>query len=181
MRYEERQKFNVGWIWGVMILALIVTSGAIVSSLLLTPAPALAEWIGGAIGLVIFLGALIMLATMNLHTRIDEYGIEASIKPFVHRKYFWREIESVTLDDHDNLHFGFKRNLLTKTDYLALNRGKVIVVRLRNGRTVRIGTQQPAEVDAFLRKLFDTETEYDDPIESDLLEELQRIRLAQRH
>jgi hypothetical protein len=180
MTFEERQKFNVGWVWGVMVLGLAITIGSILTSLLLTPAPVLAEWIGGTIGIVVMIGLLIMMATMTLRTRIDEYGVEASIKPFVNRKYFWREIESVSIDDHDNLHFGYKRNPLTKTDYLTLNRGKVIVVRLRNGRTVRIGTQQPAEIDAFLRELFDTETEYATPIESDLLEELQRIRLAQR-
>lgn len=178
MTYREIQKLNVGWIWGILTLSLFITFGGIFTSLLLSNQPGPGEWIGGVVGMVMLLTILIFMATMTLKTRIDEYGIEAGIAPFVNKKFFWREVESVTIEDHDNLQFGYKINPFTKTEYLALNRGQVIVLHLRNGGTFRIGTQQPEEAEAFLQELFDTDTAYAEPIQNDLLEELQRVRMA---
>lgn len=92
MVFEERQKLNVWWVWAILCVAASLSLVALISSLAGARGAGTAEIIGASIAALSLVGVLIMMASMTMHTRIDEYGIEAEIRPFVNKKFFWREV-----------------------------------------------------------------------------------------
>ena len=92
MVFEEHQKLNVWWVWAILCVAASLSLVALISSLAGAGGAGTAEIIGASIAALSLVGVLIMMASMTMHTRIDEYGIEAEIRPFVNKKFFWREV-----------------------------------------------------------------------------------------
>lgn len=138
--FKETQRFNHFWIWGILILVTAMTVYGMISQ-------PIEDW--KAIIPIIILGLVILLfASMQLKTRIDENGLTFSFSPFIgQRKYSLGEIQNLELIEYNSLlkfgGWGIRYNF----DMWAYNVGGKhgLIVSLKNKKFL-IGTQKPEEI-----------------------------------
>lgn len=138
--FKEIQRFNQPWFWGILILA----TGIILYGIISQP---IEGW--EAVILIIILGlAILLFASMQLKTRIDESGLTFSFLPLIgKRKYSNEQIQKLELIAYNSLFkfggWGIRYNL----NMWAYNvkGGHGLVVHLKD-RKFLIGTQKPEEL-----------------------------------
>lgn len=109
----------------------------------------IASIVGGGLATLFF--------SMSLHTKISPKGIFFTYSPFKKEKlYKWEDLTALSLGKHKpikaaSLLFPPKNNL-KQTVYIVWGKTNVLL-RFKNGETMLIGTQKPAEMAAFLKRL----------------------------
>jgi hypothetical protein len=156
--YEEEQRLSqVGWIWVAMLLLLLAPLAMIVSgnetpsqqemtSILLSTAFAFIPMVG-----IIFFS--------RLQFKIDGEGIHYKFFPAVIK---WRVIpksfiESFEVTEKRNLieklTFGYRRNRLNNCITMNISGSKFARLKLKDGRQLKIGSENPESMEQALRKL----------------------------
>jgi hypothetical protein len=160
-QHAEVQRFSrVRWLWFIMLALLIAE--------LLFLAP---QWIDEQpVLLIISMAALVLpmiliLFILRYEFRIDENGIHYR---FIPRLIRWQtigfgNIVSHQVRDketwHEKFHMGYQRNLFTKTTSVNIAGNKYLILTLKDGATIKLGTENPETVAYILKKLLSETTE----------------------
>jgi hypothetical protein len=149
--YKEIQKFNSPWVWIIIMIA--VFGGAIALYL-----PAAQNEQLPVIAKLLIASALIILILMFLYgylkTAIDDSGIKIEMRILFRfgRTIRWDEIESIRADKYRPiLEFGGWGYRIGWKGVAYNCRGNDgLIIMLKNGRKVVIGTQKPDELKRYL-------------------------------
>lgn len=154
--YEEEQRFShVWWIWVFQLALLFVTF-----VLILTDKDS--EDAVMRLTLTVLLGFLPVAAILyfsKLRFKIDEEGIHYKFFPAVFK---WKiiqanSIQSFEVSDKRNIQEklgrGYTRNSLENTLTMNISGRKLARIKLNNGRTINIGTENPESMERALKKM----------------------------
>jgi hypothetical protein len=157
--YKETQKFDQWWItlllYGLMGLFVYASIQQLLYNIPLGSKP--------APNIVLILGDLLMLLLivffryLTLTTVADKDGIRVQFKPF-HRNeqvFKWQDIENAELITYKPLlHYGgwgIRYGLYGKAYSVTGDQG--IMLTLKKGKKVLVGTQNPAEFQAYIEDI----------------------------
>ena len=152
--YREEQSMRQWWLWALLLMIASIAVYVFIAQILYgqsvgdNPMPDYATYL-----FLIFSYALILLfLKLKLVTEIDSDGIRFRYIPFLKKSYSWDEIESVRVVKYGFVGYGIRYSFKYGTVYnTSGNRG--LAVNLVNGKRFLIGTQNPEEVDSFLKSL----------------------------
>ncbi|MGE0569403.1 MAG: hypothetical protein AB7O73_15795 [Bacteroidia bacterium] len=107
------------------------------------------------IGLYIFLSLFFII---RLETIINEAGILVKFFPIITKKLNWEDIKSLKVIDYGFIG-GWGIRLWTAYGTVYNIKGKMgLLVELKNGKTLVIGTQKPKEIEAIVNTYFNKES-----------------------
>ncbi|MEO1256870.1 MAG: hypothetical protein AAFY41_18570 [Bacteroidota bacterium] len=171
--FKESQKFNQWWVW---LLVLGAMGAAILAGFLSwqtanSLTPLIVSALAGAIGPIV-------LALLELQTRITIDGIEVKFWPFGRRRIFRSEIAEARVREYAPLKeyggWGYRTSKQGKAYNMYGKYG--LQLRLKNGERILIGTQRPEE----LAELMDIYLDEGIEMEQLELEELRKEKLKNR-
>jgi hypothetical protein len=149
--YKEMQKFNSPLIWGIL---LILTAGGVFAAL----APVHS---GDKVEIITLLGIFtavivffLIFTTGYLKTAIDQSGVKIEMRIVFRfgKTIRWEEVESVKVDKYRPIiefgGWGYRIGWKAVAYNCRGNDGLIII--LKNGRKVVVGTQKPEELKKFL-------------------------------
>ena len=157
--YKETQKFDQWWIslllYGLMGLMVYASIQQLLYKIPFGSKP--------ASDLVLIIGDILMVLLilffrfLTLTTEADKNGISVQFKPFHRNKQWfkWQDIQNAELITYKPLlHYGgwgIRYGLYGRAYNVAGNQG--IMLTLTKGKKVLIGTQNPAEFQAFIEDI----------------------------
>ena len=149
--YTEDQRFTQWWLWLLLMgIVGLIGYGFIRQVVLGTPFGSNPM---SDTGLTIF--SLIMLlfvlffTKLRLRTRIDSQSIQMQFSPFLKRYYYWKDVESAEVVTYGFVGYGIRLGSKHGIVY-NVNGNKGLALKLKSGKKLLIGTQQPEELQAFL-------------------------------
>lgn len=160
MLFKEEQYFKhskigkialafVGVIFSIILIGLMVSKPESNKKLIL----AIAVCFASAIPFVL------IFLLVKLKVRIDDRDIRYKYAPFVinEKTIKWTEVAEFRVREYSPLKefggWGYRRNIFTKKTCLNIS-GKIgLELKLKNGRTLMIGTQKRSELESFISKL----------------------------
>jgi hypothetical protein len=156
--YEEEQRFSrVTWIWIAMLLLLLAPIVAIVSG---KEPPSQQEMTSILLSTAFaFIPMTVIIFFSRLQFKIDGEGIHYKFFPAVIK---WRMIpksliQSFEVSEKRNLiekiAFGYRRSRLNNSITMNISGSKFARLQLRNGRKLKIGSENPESMERALRKL----------------------------
>ena len=163
MPYNEVQRFSqVRWLWFVLI-ALLITE-------LLIFVPVLGEDENNTLLLLISLAALLLpmiliLFVFKFELSIDQDGIRYRFIPKIIR---WKTIPLSSIESFhvkakeswfEKIHYGFHRNIFKNIVIINITGSKYLVVSLRGGATLKLGTENADSVHYTLKQLLRSDNE----------------------
>lgn len=161
--YIEVQRFSqVRWLWFVLIALLVAE--------LLIFVPVLDENGNNAALLLISLAALLLpliliLFVFKFEFTIDEEGVHYRFIPTIIR---WKTISASSIESFqikekeswfEKIHYGFHRNIFKNIITINITGSKYLVISLRNGGTLKLGTENGDSVAYELKKLLEADHE----------------------
>ena len=160
--YEEEQRFSsVWWIWVFLLALLFLTFVLILTDKSASEDTAVNLLLTVTLGFLP-VGAIIYFS--KLQFKIDEDGIHYKFFPAVLK---WRIIERNTIKSFEvsekknlleKLSRGYTRNSLDNSITMNISGRKLARIKLNNGRTFNIGTENPESVERALKKLVAPDT-----------------------
>lgn len=178
--YYEEQKLNLMWMWLISIGAFFAVGYGLFQQVVLgqplgsNPAPDAVLWTIACL----ILGILLTMAMTILKTRISKEGISIRYRPFGSEKIFWSEVESFSIQKPDVKGVGVRSSPLSRFKYYNTHIGDMLILKLKNGRKVGVGTKRAAELRDFLHNLIAEKGNGD--LLRDLQENRERIELKNR-
>lgn len=153
--FTENQRFGI---WSILLVLVLFPFLFRIYSQIREGEPLLtSDNIPMFLGLLITVAILLFFLNSQLHTRIDNRGIEVRFAP-VHRqwtRYEWHTLKAVYVRDYSPLGefggWGFRGTGSNKALNVSGSQGIQLV--FMDGRKLLIGTQKAAEVERVLRKL----------------------------
>jgi len=149
--YTEDQRFSQWWLW-VLILGMagLIGYGFIQQVVLGTPfGDNPLSNIGLSIFSLVMLLFVLFFAGIRLRTRIDSQSIQMQFTPFLKREYKWTDIESAQIVNYGFVGYGIRIGSKHGIVY-NVNGNKGLALKLKNGKKLVIGTQQPEQLQGFL-------------------------------
>ncbi|TXF90715.1 PH domain-containing protein [Neolewinella aurantiaca] len=168
MEYRESQKFNQWWLWLlnlVIFVALAITGFNAWSNG--------ADLMASVVGPLSMALVMILLATIELRTVINEDGIEVKFWPFGRRRIFRSEIKNVRVRKYSPLRefggWGYRIGPAGKAFNMQGNMG--LQLEMKDGERLLIGTRQPDKLAAWLENWLQSADE------DELADELRMLKL----
>lgn len=158
--YKEKQRFTQPWLWFVLLsltcLTIYVTTNLEWRLKIQDGKPLGDGHTGSLIGVLISVSVLILFLTTHLRTQIDKSGIGVMFFPLMLKSkvFIWDDIESLYLREYKALEeFGGWGIRLGVGEKYAYNvKGNVgLQLIFKSGKKVMIGTNNPYNLDIFLR------------------------------
>ena len=157
LHYEEEQRFsNVRWIWVALLILLLIP-------LIITVEEGEASQKDVTL---IFLSTVfaslpvaVILFYSKLMLRIDRDGIHYRFFPVVLK---WRDIPKSAVESYEvsakrnileKIELGYKRNRLNNSISMNITGRKIARIKLKDGRKIKIGTENPEGFERALRTL----------------------------
>jgi hypothetical protein len=157
IHFEEEQRFtNVAWIWIASLLLVLVPVGISVADPDTTSENLTVMLLSIPLGLLPVIGILLY---SKLLVQINGEGLRYKFFPTVYR---WKvitgnEIESFEVTPGKNflekVEMGHKRNLLNNSIAMNITGKSFARIKLKDGRKLKIGTNNPEEFKRALQKL----------------------------
>jgi hypothetical protein len=155
LQHIEVQRFSqVRWLWFLM-LALLIAELLFLAPQLIHEQPLLL-----ILSLTAFLLPMILiLFVLRFEFKIDEAGIHYR---FIPRIIGWQTIVFANVAAYqvrdkeswyEKFHMGYHRNLFTKTTSVNIAGSKYLILTLKDGATIKLGTENPEAVEYALKKL----------------------------
>ena len=154
-KFVEVQKFKQIWIWAVLLGSLIFPLMGIGVLLIHTRVNSYLSFmvLFSLVATIIFV--IFLLWLMKLITEIDKEGITIRFLPFVNKKIEWSLVDSCTIIDYGFIGgWGIRLTRKYGTVY-NISGSKGLLLSLKNGKKILIGTQQEDELREFLDNNFD--------------------------
>jgi hypothetical protein len=156
--YEEEQRFSrVAWIWVAMLVLLLAPVVMILSG---DEIPSRGEMTSMLLSTgIAFIPMVGIIFFARFQFRIDAEGIHYRFFPAVIK---WRMIpksliESFEVSEKRNLiekiECGYRRNRLNNSITMNISGSKFARLKLRDGRKMKIGSENPESMERALRKL----------------------------
>ncbi|MDG1212627.1 MAG: hypothetical protein P8N20_00785 [Flavobacteriaceae bacterium] len=153
--FQEHQRFNQWWVWGIIIG---VTSIPLIGIYYQTTTgnsfgnnPLSNE--GLAIAFIPMLGLLIFMRMLQLKTKITPKSIHFHFFPLVRKKIDWEEVANAEVVDYGFVG-GWGIRLFTSYGTVYNIRGRFgLALELKSGKKLLIGTQKPEALKAFIAQL----------------------------
>jgi hypothetical protein len=167
MIYTEKQKFNQPWIWiGLIITALlmIILFGIGINKQLIHgqtfgnhPMSDTGLIVTFILVWILFMLIFLLIGLARLTTVIDRTGIRYQFFPFQlsFQKISWDAIDSYQVITYNPVHEYGGWGVRSKKNATAFNVSgdKGLQMKLKNGKTLLIGTQNATELVSFLERL----------------------------
>lgn len=152
MVFEEVQKFG-GWVIWLMRGVVAAVAIGFILIYLTTELNSVA-----IIVLILYffmtLLPILFVEFLRLNTRFDANGIEMRFKPLSKKDFKWSDVESADVIDYGFVG-GWGIRLGTKYGTVYNTQGKEgVLLKLKTGKSVVIGTQRASELKIFLEKVF---------------------------
>ncbi|EOZ97191.1 hypothetical protein A33Q_1730 [Indibacter alkaliphilus LW1] len=152
--FKETQQFKQPWIWGIVLVA----SGIIFFGLFSQP---IKDW-EMAIPIIILALVILLLAKMQLKTRIDNSTLTFSFFPLIRKRtYKLSEIEKLELIKYNSIFnfggWGIRYNFSMWGYNVAGNQG--LIVSLKDKKFL-IGTQKPEEMQKAIKQFEELKSAY---------------------
>jgi hypothetical protein len=167
MIFKETQKFKQPWIWAVLIITGTFTIGEFGFGLYKqilhgqkfgnNPMSDNGLIFTFILVLILFFSLFFLFFTARLTTVIDKMGIKYKFSPFhaKSRMIYWNMIQKHEVKTYDPLAeyggWGIKSNKSGKAYNVSGNKG--LIIYLKTGKTVLIGTQKEKELTDFLSNI----------------------------
>jgi hypothetical protein len=156
--YEEEQRFSrVAWIWAAMLVLLLAPMIMILSG---DEKPSQDEMTSVLLSTAFaFIPMVAIIFFARLQFKIDATGIHYKFFPAVFK---WKTIpksiiESFEVSEKRNLiekiAIGYRRNRLNNSITMNISGIKFARLQLRDGRKLKIGSENPETLERALRKL----------------------------
>lgn len=163
--FNERQRFNQAWLWILIIAVTCLSIGATILTYMeaVTEDQKFESVIGLLIIVIVMISSIVLLANLELETKIDSQGIHYRFKPFV---WNWQVIKpddltSATVVTYNPIldygGWGYRIGVFGKGKALNIRGNKGIQIVKKDGKKLLIGTQRPDEAAAVLRHIFEQE------------------------
>ncbi|MEM9259217.1 MAG: hypothetical protein AAGA62_06185 [Bacteroidota bacterium] len=145
--FNESQKFNQWWLWllniGLFIMLLLVGIDGFERT---------ESW-EAFIGVGVMALTMILLATIELRTKITADGLEVKFWPFAKKRIFRSEIKKAQVRKYSPLRefggWGYRIGPGGKAFNMYGNQG--LQLEMTDGEKLMIGTQRPEELAEFMR------------------------------
>ncbi|CCH52372.1 hypothetical protein BN8_01369 [Fibrisoma limi BUZ 3] len=140
--FTETQRFRQWWIWALLLFSLV----AMVMALLKDPS------VGLWLPFILVVGAVGLIASMRLDTRVDEQGVHYrffSVIPW--RMVPWSAIKTADVRSYGFIGYGIRWIFDGWAYNIAGNKG--LMIDKADGRKLLIGTQRPDELQQFIQQL----------------------------
>ena len=153
--FQEHQRFNQWWVWGIIIgVTCILLIGIYYQT---TTGNSFGNNPLSNEGLVItfipMLGLLIFMRMLQLKTKITSKSIHFHFFPLVRKKIDWEEVANAQVVDYGFVG-GWGIRLFTSYGTVYNIRGRFgLAVELKSGKKLLIGTQKPEALKAFIAQL----------------------------
>lgn len=153
--FKEKQRFTQWWIWLILLLpplAVVVALGIEFNS-------KTGVSTDSVLGFLLLLLVNLALFFVRLETRIEPAGISARLFPFhlKFRTYSWNDLESIQVRKYNPIGefggWGYRSWGGKKGNAWNISGNRGIQLKFKSGRDLLIGTQKPAEVQDFLKRL----------------------------
>jgi len=154
--FVEKQRFTQWWVWLFVLLPvfliLLIVLFQLISGQPVGNKPASNTEL--LVLLFVLLPLPVLFFTMQLTTRITDAGIEMQYRPILNKAYSWNDIQSAAIKQYGFVGYGIRYSFKYGWVY-NVKGNKGLLLKLQNGKSLIIGTQKPAELQTFLRKLKD--------------------------
>lgn len=154
--FSEKQRFNQWWIWLIIIATSIFPFVGIYKQIINNEPFGDNPMSNNTLILttVISLSLIALFLLMRLETLITKEGISFKFFPFVKRNYSFNEIESYKVIDYGFVG-GWGIRFTMKYGTVYNTRGtKGLFIKLKNGKTMVVGTQKPEELNKVITDNF---------------------------
>jgi hypothetical protein len=153
--FQEHQRFNQWWVWGIIIgvtfIPLIGIYYQTTTGNSFGNNPLSNE--GLAIAFIPMLGLLIFMRMLQLKTKITPKSIHFHFFPLVRKKIDWEEVANAEVVDYGFVG-GWGIRLFTSYGTVYNIRGRFgLALELKSGKKLLIGTQKPEALKAFIAQL----------------------------
>jgi len=153
--FTEKQRFNQWWIWLLIISTCFVPFIGIYKQIIN------GEPFGNnlmsnnslILATVVSLSVIVLFLLMRLETKITKEGISFKFFPLVKRYYSFDKIETYKLINYGFVGgWGIRFTMKYGTVYNTKGT-KGLFIKLKNGKTMVIGTQKPQELEKVVAQL----------------------------
>ncbi len=145
--YEEEQKFGQWWLWSLLATLFFLSAISLSET---------KEFYLQSASLFVFVITTILIVFfgfMRLYTKISPSEISFKYYPFFKRTYQWVDIDSVELINYGFVG-GWGIRLTKKYGTVYNTQGSIgVLVKLKNGKSLLIGTQNRSEMKEYLTQL----------------------------
>ncbi|MEO0733303.1 MAG: hypothetical protein AAFZ52_10750 [Bacteroidota bacterium] len=138
--HQETVKYNLGFLWAMLLFTLVGTLGAAGYTYYLGAS----GWFAPLLVALMIVPLAIFFAVTELRLELRQDSFVAHYHPWGSYEYFREDIESITLEEYDAARLG-EFNWLR--DRMRIMGGQYCVrVKLKNGRSVFVTTRQAREL-----------------------------------
>lgn len=146
--FTEKQRFNQWWLW-----ALLITASAVPIIVLYNEVTTKTTDSNSITGLIILFLVIILFVIMRMKTVVTQENIQLTYFPFL-----WKTINLSDIETMKVINYGFVGGwgirLWTSYGTVYNVRGnKGLHIKLKNGKQLVIGTQQPQELEKVVAQL----------------------------
>jgi len=157
--FRETQRFGAWWVWLLVVVCAIGAWWPFLAQVVFDeplgsePAP---DWLLWLLVVLFGVGLPALFAVMRLEVEVRADRIDVRYRPFMHRSISAADIAGAQARTYRPVReyggWGIKGWSRTKVAYnVAGDRG--VELRLRDGSTVMLGSQRPAELEAAVRAI----------------------------
>jgi hypothetical protein len=154
MSYSETQRFsNLRWLWVLMVGLLLAEVLVVLPGLMDNPSLLIVTM---AISLI---PIVLILVVFRYELTIDHSGIKYR---FIPRLIRWRvipfaDVQFYTLQEkrtlYEKIQIGYSKNLFLKNEIINITGNKYLVLELKSGARVKLGTENADTMAQVLKKL----------------------------
>lgn len=174
--FQEKQKFNQKWLLSIMVLANLSAFTPLIMGIYYQfylekpwgnqPMSDSGLLIVTILIMLIFLTLDFVVFKIQLETEIKDHQIFYKYFPFIQRykSHQREEIESYYIKE--NLSFwkfggyGYKKNIFKKTTKILVSGRSALILKLKNGKTLILGTNNPETLRSAMVKMMTKENDY---------------------
>lgn len=143
MKFCETQRFKQPLLWAIMVILLIIIIAR-------RPLMSIQEFY---IGITVIIVLMTLFLFLRLRTTIDSETITIQFFPIFSRSIGWKEIENVNVVNYGFVGgWGVRKSAKYGTIYNVKGSDGILIV-LKSGKKITLGTQKPSEVGAFISSL----------------------------
>jgi len=157
--FKESQKFRQWWLW-ILILPLVILPIVLVVQQLILGKPIGSKPLpdAGVIAFSIFCLCISgLFLSMCLKTTINDKGLFVNYRPFLKRRYLWKDIQNIEVIDYGFVGYGFRWR--PKHGWIYNVGGNMgLKIYLNSGKQVTIGTQKADELARFISSNYSSAT-----------------------
>lgn len=152
--FSEVQRFKAWWLY-VLTFSLVALSVGIAVYQVTFDIPVgdnPMSNVGVVIVAIVIVLMVLAILSLRLRTRFDAHGVVLSFKPLTQRKVSWDQVDRLEMVDYGFVGYGIRWSRTYDVVYNA--HGRIgLLLYLKNGRKLCIGTQKADELEIFLREL----------------------------